>query len=171
MKNSSKFLAVLTLILIGAFSRLIPHPYNFTPIVAIGLFGGYHLSNKWSSLASVWGAMLLSDLVIGIHSQMFIVYAALIIPVLMGQLMRSKESALVVVSGAATSSLSFFFITNLGVWLFGNLYASTLEGLGLCLLAGIPFLQYQLAGDLLFSATLFGIFRLAQKFSIALAEV
>ena len=32
-------------ILILSFSRIIPHPSNFTPILAVGIFSGFYLDN------------------------------------------------------------------------------------------------------------------------------
>ena len=53
-------------------------------------------------------------------------------------------------------SLLFFFVTNFGVWMASPLYPPTLQGLGLCYLAGIPFLAHQILGDLVYGLLLFG---------------
>ena len=37
-----RFSILAILIALAAFSRLIPHPYNFAPITAMALFGGAH---------------------------------------------------------------------------------------------------------------------------------
>jgi hypothetical protein len=62
------------------------------------------------------------------------------------------------------SSVVFFVVTNLGVWLGGYGYAHTWDGLVECFTLAIPFFQYTLAGDLCTVAVLFGGFALAQKY-------
>ena len=39
----------ITLILILALSRLIPHPPNFTPIIAVAILSGYFFKNLYLS--------------------------------------------------------------------------------------------------------------------------
>lgn len=47
------------------------------------------------------------------------------------------------------SSLFFYFWTNFGVWLIGNWYPKTAEGLLTSYLMGIPFLKMQVLGNLI----------------------
>ena len=44
MKN--KTLIILLIILIGVFSRIIPHPPNFTAIGAVSILGGLYFNKK-----------------------------------------------------------------------------------------------------------------------------
>ena len=37
---------LIGIVLIAALSRLVPHPPNFTPIIAMSLFSGVYFSNK-----------------------------------------------------------------------------------------------------------------------------
>ena len=53
------------------------------------------------------------------------------------------------------ASVQFFIITNLGVWMMMPLYPHTTAGLLQCYLAAIPFFQYTLIGDLVFTPVLF----------------
>ena len=39
-------LIITAIIIFAAFTRLIPHPPNFTPIIAMGLFGGAYLQDR-----------------------------------------------------------------------------------------------------------------------------
>ena len=55
------------LILILAFARLIPHPPNFTPIIAVAIISGYFFKNLNFSLIILLIAMLISDLFIGFY--------------------------------------------------------------------------------------------------------
>ena len=62
---------------------------------------------------------------------------------------------------AVLSSAIFFLATNFAVWQFGGIYPTTGAGLVQCYAAGLPFLKYLLAGDLVWSTILFGAYRLA----------
>jgi len=48
------------------------------------------------------------------------------------------------------------------MWLTGNLYPKTGEGLATCFTAAIPFFHYNLLGDLFFAGILFGTFELVK---------
>ena len=61
---SKKQIFPIGLVLILAFSRLIPHPPNFTPIIAVAMVSGYFFKNINLSLVVLLVAMLISDLFI-----------------------------------------------------------------------------------------------------------
>jgi len=69
----------ITLILILALARLIPHPPNFTPIVATAIMSGYLFRNIYLSFSTLIIAMLIADFFIGFYKDMFFVYASLIL--------------------------------------------------------------------------------------------
>ena len=62
----------IVLILILAFSRIIPHPPNFTPIISMAVMSGFLLKNSYTSIVVVLLSMLISDIIIGFHSGMII---------------------------------------------------------------------------------------------------
>ena len=65
-------------------------------------------------------------------------------------------------SGSALlSSVVFFLVTNFAHWLFMEMYPQTLAGLLTGYAAALPFFKYQLAGDLFWSAMLFGGYALS----------
>jgi hypothetical protein len=64
---------------------------------------------------------------------------------------------------AVAGSVSFFIITNFGMWLFSGFYPLTPAGLAACYVAAIPFFQNTLAGDLFYATLLFGGFALAER--------
>lgn len=155
--------AILAAILIAALLRLLPHPPNFTPIGAMALFAGAHLGRRWLAFAAPLAALLVSDLLLGFHSTMVYVYAATAGAVLIGSVLGARPSAVGVGLASVSSAVLFFAVTNFGVWLSGGLYPRDLGGLAACFVAAIPFFQYSLAGDLVFSALLFGGFALAER--------
>ena len=86
-KNMNR-LIIAAIIIFAAFTRIMPHPPNFTPIIAMGLFGGAYLKDKiWAVLLPV-GAMLLADIFLGFHGTMIWVYGSLIIITTIGFLLQ-----------------------------------------------------------------------------------
>ena len=63
-KINLRFSILTALILLVAFSRMIPHPTNFSPLGAIAIFGAAHFSKKWQILFIPLAATWLSDLFI-----------------------------------------------------------------------------------------------------------
>lgn len=156
------FIAVL-LILFAAFSRLIPHPANFTPIAAIALFSGVYLNKKYFLIIPV-AAMLISDIFLGFHSTMIWVYASFAVIALVGLWLKSHKSVGYIFGTTLVSSIIFFIVTNFGVWLSGY-YGYTLNGLSLCYVMAIPFFKNTAAGDLFYVAAMFGIYEFVKRFA------
>jgi len=156
-------LILIGILLAAALSRLIPHPPNFTPIVAMGLLGGAFLNDKKLAVLVPIMAMLLADLLLGFHNTMIWVYGSLLLITGIGMLLKGRVS--LINTGAATlgSSLLFFVVTNFGVWLSGTFYAKTLAGLMQCYSMAIPFFANSLAGDIVYASLLFGGFALLKK--------
>jgi hypothetical protein len=159
----TKMITLIGLIVVAAFSRLIPHPWNFTAIGAIALFGGSFVPSKKLSLVIPLAALILSDLVLGFHSTMVFVYAAFTLTVLIGWGLRENRTAVKVTSYALLSSSLFFLITNFGVWAMGGMYPMTASGLVSSYVAAIPFFDNQIYGDLFFSGVLFGGYAYMRK--------
>ena len=148
-------LIIPVIIIFAALTRLMPHPPNFTPIIAMGLFGGAYLKDKrWALLLPV-GAMLLADVFLGFHGTMIWVYGSLIIITIIGFLLKRgvtlQNGAIATIGG----SLLFFLVTNFGVWASGSFYPKTVEGLISCYAAGIPFFGNTLAGSVFYSGLMF----------------
>jgi len=161
MKPRTKLL--IGMILAAAAMRLLPHPSNFTPIGALALFAGAQFDDKrWAFIVPL-AAMFLSDLLIGFHSQMPLVYGAFAIIVAMGFLLKEKKSAVNVAGASLVAATFFFIVSNFSVWAFDGLYPLTMQGLVTCYIAAIPFFQNSLAATLVYAAVLFGGFAFAEK--------
>ena len=76
--------SIFILIAILAFSRLIPHPPNFTPLLGMAVFAGAMLDKKLLAFIIPLAAMFLSDLVLGFHSSISIIYFAIILNAKLG---------------------------------------------------------------------------------------
>jgi len=162
-----RLLVLVGMILFAAIARLIPHPWNFTPLAAMALFGGAHFSKKSHAFLVPFGALILSDAIIGFYLHMPIIYVSFALIILIGFYLKGKKGFVPAATAVLVSSISFFVITNFGVWAFGPLYPKTLAGLFQCFTAAIPYFRNALGGDAFYAALLFGSFSLAEKrFSI-----
>ncbi len=162
--KNSKLVIVIALIAIAAFSRFFIGIPNFSPIMAIALFGGAMLDRKLAYIVPV-AAMLLTDVFFGFHSSMFAVYGSFLLTVMIGQKFASKPNAKNIAASSIVSALQFFVITNLSVWAFSGMYTLDFAGLSSCFTMAIPFFKNTLASTLVFSTVLFGGFALAAKTS------
>lgn len=159
---SVRGMAIIAAIVMAAAMRLLPHPPNFSPVAAMALFSGAYLHRRALGFAAPLGALFLSDIFLGFHSQMLTVYGSIALVVCLGWLVARRRSAVTIGSAAVAGSVLFYLITNFGVWAFSDMYPKTLAGLMACYAAAIPFFQNSLAGDLFFTAILFGGFALAE---------
>jgi hypothetical protein len=170
-KITPRFLVLSLMILGAAFVRLIPHPPNFAPIAAMALFGGAYFNKKLFAFIIPLAAMFLTDAIIGFYSYAWIVYLSFALIVVLGILMLKKVSIKKLILASLTASISFFAITNFGVWALGTLYPKTPAGLLESYIAAIPFFQNSLIGDLFFVGVMFGVYELVKSKVPALAKV
>ncbi len=161
--SNSRVLVIFGIILAAAFSRILPHPGNFSPILALALFGGAKAPSRSLAVLIVFFSMLLSDIVIGSHVTLPFVYISLFLTVLMGGMLKANRGLLPLGVATLTSAVLFFVVTNFGVWMFEGLYAHNGAGLIACYVAGIPFFQSTVASSVLFVAILFGGFALLER--------
>ena len=142
MTDSSKTpqALVLGLIALGVIARLIPHPWNASPVAAFALFGGAYLAKRWA-IALPLAIVALSDLLLGLHATIPFTWGAFALTGLIGWWIRRQPSPARILAGALAGSGLFFVITNFGVWLVGGLYPRTLDGLLACYVAAIPFIR------------------------------
>lgn len=181
---SPRFLFLTITILIAAFSRILPHPYNFTPIGAIALFGGALFPDKKVAFAIPLISMVLSDIFlqlisgIGWHNTILYVYGSFILITFIGIYLRRNICARNIILASLVSSILFFLITNFGVWVVSR-FKGGLQGLIATYALGIPFynndifgsfLFNTIAGDLFYCSVLFGGFYLVQLKFPALAK-
>jgi hypothetical protein len=157
-----RLLALIGVVLSLALYRILPHPMNFTPVMAVALFAGAKLDDKRMAFLLPLLAMLLADLVIG--STMLFVYAGMALAVVLGMMIRQRSGFMPVTAAALAGSLSFFAISNFGAWLYSpELYSRDWTGLVAALIAAIPFYQNSLLSDAVFTAILFGGWALAER--------
>ena len=133
------------------FSRLIPHPPNFTPIIAVAITCGYFFKNLNLSILVLFFSMLVGDMLIGFHSNMLFVYSGLFFITYVCFLKNNKINYKNLFIYGISSSLVFFLISNFGVWLLSNMYEKNIAGLINCYVMGIPFLKNTMISTIFFS--------------------
>ena len=151
------------IILVLALSRLIPHPPNFTPILGMAVFSGAVINKKIFAYIIPLIAMLVSDLFLGFHAGMPIIYFSLAICVLIGTFIDSRITifnSLLCISGGV---IAFFLITNFAVWYGSGMYEFSISGLMKSYLMGLPFLQNTFISSLIYGMGAFLIYDIINK--------
>tara|TARA_B100000900_G_scaffold373084_1_gene353416 strand:+ start:1975 stop:2460 length:486 start_codon:yes stop_codon:yes gene_type:complete len=139
-------------------SRFIPHPPNFTSLLALSFYIPAVFGKKY--IPVVVGALLLTDLFIGFHSTIIFTSGSVILIGLISNYFN--RSITLRIFGALTGAVIFFIISNFGVWLNGS-YGHTLNGMLSCYLLAIPFFGYSLLSTLTFSVIIETVYKFYQK--------
>ena len=112
-------------------SRLLPHPPNFTPVIAI------FMMSSTISLVPCLIAYMITDAIIGWHPYLLWVYSSLLLVGLF------KTNVL-------ASCIVFFIVTNFAVWFGSSYYTQDLLGLITCYVMAIPFFLSTLSSTYIF---------------------
>lgn len=157
-KNTIITLCLFAVVIAASFiMRVIPHPANFVPIGALALLSGVYLKSKWGVLLAV-GVMMLSDMIIGLHSLVLFTWGSFLIFGMIGWWIRKNKNVLRVVGGTLAGSAIFYLVTNFAVWAFTPLYSKTVAGLLDSYYMAIPFFRSAALGDLFYVGIFFGVF-------------
>ncbi|MFK8054961.1 MAG: DUF6580 family putative transport protein [Saprospiraceae bacterium] len=156
---------LVSLVFVGFFARMVPHPMNFTPIVAMALLAGVYAKPRWLALAIPFAAMFVSDLVLNntLYAAYFEgfsffgiwgVYAALAAVALLPLILKAtKGSSLLKLTGVGVGGATIFFlVSNLADWATYGMYPMNPAGLLACYVAGLPFFLNTLLSTLLFGS-------------------
>ncbi len=167
---NSRLITLSLIIFAIAMFRLLPHPPNVSPVAAMALFGGAYFSDKRVAFLVPFLALLLSDLLLGLHDTMVYVYAGFALTVVIGFWIGKNLKISRIALAAVGSSVLFFIITNFGAWFTSGSYPMTIDGLMQAYVAAIPFFQNSLLGNLVFTALLFGGYAALQRNVPALVD-
>ena len=144
-----------------AASRFVPHPPNFTSLLALSFYIPALLGIRY--LPALLLSFAITDFFIGFHATILFTWGSVIIIGLLSKYF--VFSIYKRISGALIGASIFFLITNFGVWSFGS-YGYDLNGLILCFTLALPFFGYTLISTLFFSTaieTIYRFFKLAFK--------
>jgi hypothetical protein len=166
------------LTLLSALGRLVPHAPNVTPLGGSCLFAGSRISGLWAYLLPL-AVMIGTDPIVGHAGGASggytwgspAIYACFMINVWIGRrMLRNSRKITAVRVGAAAflCSLQFFLLTNFALWATAAvrhdpIYSANLSGLLACYTLALPFWGRTLAGDLLYSGALFGLYELLSR--------
>jgi hypothetical protein len=154
-------LAYLFVVVAVAF-RFLPHPFSFTPVGAALLFFGARGPRKqaWIPVLLLAGSdFVLTKFVYAYpytldHIATIAWYASVVV---LGTLLRENARPVRIAGAALATAVSFFALSNFGVWLAWNMYPHTVSGLAACYAAAVPFFRNEVVSDLLFSAIMFSV--------------
>ena len=168
--NYLRILTMAGLIFLAAFSRLVAHPANMSPIMAIALLGGAYFDDKRLAFLLPLLAMVLSDIFLGFYMVSIFVYISFGIGILIGFVLRKRVKVQNIVLATIAGSVVFFMITNFGSWLTDPMYQPlNFASLSRCYTLAIPFFRNTVLGDMGYVVVLFGSYALAERFVPALS--
>jgi hypothetical protein len=151
-------------VIFAVLSRMpfMPHPWGFTPVAAALLYFGARGSRR--QLWVPFLMMAVADVILTkyiysypLNADQLVVWAWYAAILFLGTRLRENSNWLRIGGAALASSVSFFLISNFAVWASGTMYPKTMSGLMTCYAAGVPFFRRGVAGDLLFTAVMFGL--------------
>jgi len=154
---SKKQIFPIGLILILALARLIPHPPNFTPIIAVAIMSGYFFKNINLSFITLLISMLIADIFIGFYENAIFVYASLLLVTYVFHKFSNKINFKNLFICGFAGSLIFFIVSNFGVWFLGSpgvndiAYEKSFSGLIQCYVLAIPFFGNTFLSTLIFA--------------------
>jgi hypothetical protein len=138
-----------------AVSRFIPHPPNFTSLLALSFYVPALLGVRY--LPALLIGFVITDLIIGFHGVTLFTWGSVILIGLGSKFFTKNLSNRVF--GSLLGACLFFIITNFGVWSLGS-YGYTLSGIITCYTLAIPFFAYSLISTLIFSTIIETFYKL-----------
>ncbi len=132
--------------LVLAASRFIPHPPNFTSLLALSFYVPTMLGLSYLPVVII--SFLITDLFIGFHQVTLFTWGSVLIIGLTTKYFKNYFLSRLI--GAQFGCLIFFILTNFGVWILGG-YEYSFSGLIACYTLAIPFYINSIIGCLLFS--------------------
>ena len=151
-----KVFYILFFVALLIVARLIPHPPNFSPIIASAIFAPILMKNRYYGSIVPLIALFISDVIIGFHIYQLVIYLTIVTISLISPLNKYIKINLILYSIGA--SIWFFIITNFAVWLAWDYYPKNFEGLMSCYILAIPFFTNTLISSVFF-ISLFIIFK------------
>jgi len=160
---------IIFIIILAVSTRLVAHPYNFTPVLAFSLLAGVYSKNKFGFLLPI-SIMLISDYFIGMHDTILIVYLSLFAVYLIGYYAIKNINAENIFLGSFLGPLIFFIITNFAVWMNDGvlgMYTDNFIGLIDCYYRALPFFKNTLISTVFFAGVIHASYLLLyEKFAI-----
>jgi len=157
MKKINIFLGIFIAL---AMSRFIPHPPNFTSLIALSFYVPAIFGMRY--LPALLISFIITDYIIGFHNTIVFTWGSVILISLITKYFL--KTIITRIIGALSGAVIFFIITNFGVW-FGGMYEANLEGLTQAYVMGLPFFGYSLISTFIFSTAIETILKF-KKFNL-----
>ncbi len=141
-----------------AMSRFIPHPPNFTSLLALSFYVPVIFGLRYLPVLLI--SFAITDFIIGYHTGTFFTWGSVFLIGLISQFFA--KTLIFRMSGALIGAFIFYIITNFGVWVSG-MYGLTLSGLVTCYTLAIPFFAYSIISTIIFSSLIEIIFKTYQS--------
>ena len=127
----------LTIFIALAVTRFIPHPPNFTSLIALSFYVPAFFGIRYLPIVLI--SFAITDLIIGFHSVTLFTWGSV---ALIGLISRNfVKSVSTRILGSLLGASIFFVVTNFGVWSLGS-YGYHLNGFLTCYTLAIPFFVY-----------------------------
>ena len=145
-------LIVISLLVV---SRLVPHPPNFTSLLALSFYLPAVFGRKY--IPVLLFGFFITDFIIGMHNLTFFTWGSIFI---IGMLSKYfKRNFINRIIGAVGAAFLFYIITNFGVWLAGH-NTSGSETLIITYILGIPFFINNIIATVFFSLILETLYKI-----------
>ena len=154
--NYLKF--TLGVLIVLSASRFVPHPPNFTSLIALSFYLPAFFGRK--SIGILVIAYAVTDFIIGFHNTILFTWGSVILIGLMSHYFRTNIKYRIL--GSFIGAILFFVVTNFGVWSFGG-YGYDFNGLILCYFFSSTFFGYTVLSTLIFSITIETVYYFWQK--------
>ena len=142
----NKIIACIGIFIALAASRFIPHPPNFTSLIALSFYVPAILGLVYLPFLII--SFIVTDLFIGFHQTIWFTWGSVLIIGLLAN--KFSNSLIKRISGCFLGACLFFIVTNFGVWTLGS-YGYSIDGLFTSYFMAIPFFGYSLISTLIFA--------------------
>lgn len=159
-KKIIKYLKISSGIFLAlAASRFLPHPPNFTSLIALSFYVPAILGRNF--IPALIFSFILTDIFIGFHNTVFFTWGSVLLISFLPKFFVGGYIKRIL--GTLAGVLMFYIITNFGVWITLGFYEYTANGLLLCYTLALPFLGYSLISTILFSTLIETILKIFSK--------
>lgn len=176
-QDTTLVLIAVFMVIAAALSRVLFYPINYSPVIAMALFGGSAIKDKKLAFALPLFAMLLSDILFEVFNVaqgfwgwgQLVGYGILAMITILGFSLK-KINVIRVGIFSIASSVIFYFLSNSSYFLLENqiyhTYTQDFAGYINCMVAGLPFLERGVVIDAAYSALFFGGYVLLEKYAV-----
>jgi len=152
------FRIIICVLIVLSASRFIPHPPNFTSLIALSFYVPAFFGLSYLPVVVI--SLAITDLIIGFHSTILFTWGSVILIGLFSKYFL--VSYMYRISGALIGAILFYLLTNFGVWLGGS-YGYNMTGLVNCYILALPFFGYTLISTILFSCVIEILYSIYKK--------